>query len=268
MLNFNKNFFISEIGINHGGNFDTAIKLINASKKIGFSAVKFQTYTAEKRVKRNSPIFNILKKCELSYEEFAELKKFCDKKKIIFFSTPFDLGAVHFLNKINVKLFKIASFDISNLELIRAVKSTKKPCIISTGMASKKEIDTVYKLFSKNLKNLILLHCVSSYPCREEDSFLENISIMKSEYKCKIGFSDHTPDIKTSLIAKAMGINIFEKHFKLENQKCVDAAVSIDPKKFVKLKNEIELIDKIKGKKRFGIKNNEIFAKQFKRYSK
>ena len=172
MINFKKNFFISEIGINHGGNFNTALKMVKVSKKIGFSAVKFQTYTTERRVKKNSPIFEILKKCELSYEEFAEIKKYCDKQKIIFFSTPFDLGAVHFLNKIQVNLFKIASFDISNLELIRAVKKTNKPCIISTGMANKKEIDKVYKLFSKNIKNLILLHCVSSYPCKEEDSFL------------------------------------------------------------------------------------------------
>ena len=99
MINFKKNFFISEIGITWG-NFNTALKMVKASKKIGFSAVKFQTYTTEKRVKKNSPIFEILKKCELSYEEFAEIKKFCDKQKIIF-STPFDLGAVHFLNKIS-----------------------------------------------------------------------------------------------------------------------------------------------------------------------
>jgi N,N'-diacetyllegionaminate synthase len=268
MLNFKKNFFISEIGINHGGNFDTALKLIKVSKKVGFNAVKFQTYTTEKRVKKNSPIFNILKKCELSYEEFAELKKFCDKSKIIFFSTPFDPGAVHFLNKIRVKLFKIASFDISNLELIRAVKNTKKPCIISTGMASKKEINTVYNLFRNNLKNLILLHCISSYPCKEEDSFLQNINIMKSNYNCEIGLSDHTPNIKTSIIAKAMGVNIFEKHFKLQNQKCVDEAVSIDPKKFIELRHEAILIDKIKGNGKFGLKRAEKFAKQFKRYSK
>ena len=268
MINFKKNFFISEIGINHGGNFNTALKMVKVSKKIGFSAVKFQTYTTERRVKKNSPIFEILKKCELSYEEFAEIKKYCDKQKIIFFSTPFDLGAVHFLNKIQVNLFKIASFDISNLELIRAVKKTNKPCIISTGMANKKEIDKVYKLFSKNIKNLILLHCVSSYPCKEEDSFLENINFMKSNYKCKIGLSDHTPNIRTSLIAKAMGVNIFEKHFKLQNQNCVDAPVSIDPKKFIELKKEVDLIDKIKGKSSFGVKNPEKFAKQFKRYSK
>tara|TARA_B100001121_G_C18567222_1_gene563288 strand:+ start:81 stop:887 length:807 start_codon:yes stop_codon:yes gene_type:complete len=268
MINFKKNFFISEIGINHGGNFKTALKMIKAAKKIGFSAVKFQTYTTEKRVKKNSPIFSILKKCELSYEEFAEIKKYCDKNKIIFFSTPFDLGAVHFLNKIKVDLFKIASFDISNLELIRAVKETNKPCIISTGMANKNEIDKVYKLFNKNLKNLILLHCVSSYPCKEEDSFLENIKFMQSNYKCEIGLSDHTPNIKTCLIAKAMGVNIFEKHFKLQNQNCVDAPVSIDPKKFIKLRKEAYLIDRIMGNSKFGVKKPEKFAKQFKRYSK
>ena len=91
---------------------------------------------------------------------------------------------------------------------------------------------------------------------------------MKSNDKCEIGLSDHTFNIKTSLIAKAKGVNIFEKHFKLQNQNCVDAPVSIDPKKFIELKKEANLIDKIKGKSSFGVKNPEKFAKQFKRYSK
>ena len=91
---------------------------------------------------------------------------------------------------------------------------------------------------------------------------------MKSDYNCEIGLSDHTPNIKTSIIAKAMGVNIFEKHFKLQNQKCVDEAVSIDPKKFIELRHEAILIDKIKGNGKFGLKRAEKFAKQFKRYSK
>ena len=102
-------FIISEIGINHNGNLSNAFKLIDSSIRAGASAVKFQTYKTEKRVKKNSPIFNILKKCELNNDDFIKIKKYCDKKKIIFFSTPFDVESVYFLEKLKVKLFKVAS---------------------------------------------------------------------------------------------------------------------------------------------------------------
>ena len=151
-------FIIAEIGINHNGNFKKAIKLIDAAKKSGVSAVKFQTYTTEKRVKRNSPIFDILKKCEFSNEDFIKIKNYCDRKKILFFSTPFDSESVNFLNKLNVKLFKIASFNISDYKLINQIIRTKKPTIISTGMASLKEIKKISNKFKKNKITYSLLH--------------------------------------------------------------------------------------------------------------
>ena len=126
MLKLDKPFLIAEIGINHNGNFSEAIKLINKAKLAGADAVKFQTYITEKRVKKNSPIYDILKRCELTYDEFYKLKKYCDQKKILFFSTPFDIEAVNFLKDIKVKLFKLASFDISNYNLIREIIKTKK----------------------------------------------------------------------------------------------------------------------------------------------
>ena len=242
-----------------------AFKLINAAKKSGASAVKFQTYITEKRVKKNSPIFNILKKCELSFENFKTIKKYCDKKKILFFSTPFDKESVIFLNKIGVKLFKIASFNISHYQLINEIIKTKKPTIISTGMASLKEIKAITKKFSNKKIKHSLLHCVSSYPNNEENSYLKNILYLKKNFNCKVGLSDHTNDIRTSIYSYLIGAEIIEKHFKLsEKDKCIDSTVSISPKKMVDLVNEIKKVKKILGTVKFGVREVERNIKQYK----
>ena len=121
-----KQFLIAEAGINHNGNLKTALKLVDAAKKSGVDAIKFQTYKTEKRIHRKyKKIFEILKKCELNYNEFKILKDYCDQKKITFFSTPFDLEAVDFLYELKVKLFKVASFDIGNKPLINAILKKK-----------------------------------------------------------------------------------------------------------------------------------------------
>ena len=174
-----KNFLIAEAGINHNGKLNQALKLVNAAKNSGADAIKFQTYITEKRAKKNSPIFNILKKCELNYKEFKILKDYCDSKKILFFSTPFDKEAVWFLNDIKVKLFKLASFDISNYQLISEVAKTKKPTIVSTGIANLNEIKKIHKFFKNKKVELAILHCISSYQNKEENSYLSNINYLK-----------------------------------------------------------------------------------------
>jgi N,N'-diacetyllegionaminate synthase len=258
-------FIIAEIGINHNGNLNKAIRLINAAKSSGVSAVKFQTYITEKRVNKKSPIFKILKNCELTYEDFVKIKNYCDENEIFFFSTPFDPESVNFLNKIKVKLFKIASFNISHYKLIDEIIKTKKPTIISTGMASLGEIKKISNKFKKNKVKFSLLHCISSYPNKEENSYLDNINYLRENFSCKVGLSDHTNDIKTSLYSYIMGAKIIEKHFKLsENDNCVDAKVSICPKKMRKLVDEIKSIKKIIGKVKFGVKDIERDIEQFK----
>ena len=259
-------FLIAEAGINHNGSLKKAFKLVDEAKKAGANAIKFQTYITEKRVKKTSPIYSILKKCELSFDEFSKIKKYADRKKIIFFSTPFDKESVQFLNKLKVKLFKIASFDISNFELVKEIIKTKKPTIISTGMASIIEIQDIIRMFKKQRIKYYLLHCVSSYPTKEEDSFLKNIIFLKEKFSIPIGLSDHTNDIKTSIISYCMGARIFEKHFMIKNDKeCVDYPVSLDYEKFKKMKLEMENIEQIIGKVKFGIRKNEKNTKQFKR---
>ena len=220
----NKKFLIAEAGINHNGRLSQAFKLVDVAKKNGADAIKFQTYITEKRTKKNSPIFNILKKCELKYSEFEILKKYCDKKNILFFSTPFDRESVQFLNDLKVKLFKIASFDISNYQLINEIIKTKKPTIVSTGMANLREIKKIYKLYKRKKVEIAILHCISSYPNKEESSYLSNIDYLNKYFNCQIGLSDHTNDIKIAIYSYLLGSNIIEKHIKISaNHKCVDS---------------------------------------------
>jgi N,N'-diacetyllegionaminate synthase len=265
---FKSSFLIAEAGINHNGNIATAFKLVDAAKSSGADAIKFQTYITEKRTKKTSPIFKILKKCELKFDDFVKLKKYCEEKKIFFFSTAFDNESLDFLKKINVKLLKVASFDISNNNLIKHILKLKIPTLISTGMASNKEITTINEKFkSKNIPHC-LMHCISSYPNQENSSYLSNIEGLKNKFSCKIGFSDHTNNIKTSIYAYLLGARIIEKHFYLGyGHNCADRSVSIDPKKMIKLKNELVLIDKIKGTTTYGTKKVEKKFRIYKRIS-
>ena len=261
------NFIIAEAGINHNGKVKTALKLVDVAKKNGASAIKFQTYITEKRIKKKyTKIFDILKKCELKFDDFKIINDYCKYKKINFFSTPFDTESVNFLNNLNVKLFKVASFDIGNFELINEIIKTKKPTIISTGMASLKEIDKVYKVFKKKGIDLALLHCVSSYPNKDDSSYLSNIPFLKNRFKCEIGISDHTNDIKIPIYGNLIGAKIMEKHLKInDNHKCVDASVSITGKQLLQLKLETDNIKKILKVVSFGVRKEEIGSKIFKR---
>jgi len=259
-------FIIAEAGINHNGKIKEALRLVDAAKKTGVSAIKFQTYKTEKRTKKNSAIFDILKKCELDYPDFKIIKDYCDEKKIIFFSTPFDIEAIDFLESIKVKLYKISSFDVENLELVKRVVKTKKPCIFSTGMSNLNSIINTYNLFKKKNVETGILHCISSYPNTEENSILSNINVLKQKFKSTIGLSDHTNDIKTSLYSYILGAKIIEKHFKInDNHKCVDSAVSIIPSQMIKLIYQINNFNKIYGKPKFGVRPNEKLATAFKR---
>ena len=261
------NFIIAEAGINHNGKLKTALKLVDVAKKNGASAIKFQTYITEKRIKKKyKNIFDILKKCELKFDDFKTIKDYCKYKKIIFFSTPFDKESVNFLNELNVKLFKVASFDIGNYELINEIIKTKKPTIVSTGMASLNEIEKVYNTFKKKKIDLALLHCVSSYPNNDSSSYLSNINFLKNRFKCEIGISDHTNDIKIPIYGRLLGAHIIEKHLKINNgHKCVDAPVSITGKQLYELKLETDNIKKILNNVSFGIRKEEKGSIKFKR---
>ena len=264
----NNTYIIAEIGINHGGDLDLAKKLIESAARTGADAVKFQTYLTEKRVPKDSPIFDILKKCELPFESFLELKLYSEKFNIDFFSTPFDSESVDYLESIDVKLYKIASFDIVNTKLLKKIAKTNKPIILSVGMSNLGEINEAYNIIKSFNEKLALLHCVSSYPTVEKDSNLSVISRLKESFDCIIGHSDHTNDIQVPLYAACCGAQILEKHFRIdENMDCVDAPVSITEMQMKKLVDETRRIEKIMGSTELETRECEKGALIFRRKS-
>jgi N,N'-diacetyllegionaminate synthase len=265
----NRTYIIAEIGINHRGDINVAKKLIESAARTGVDAVKFQTYLTEKRApKNNKEIFKILKDLELPFEAFKELKDYSKYCGVDFFSTPFDKESVEYLEKIKTDLYKIASFDVVNHQLLEEVSRTGKPVIMSVGMSNLDEIESAYNILKKGTKNIAILHCISSYPTPEENSNLSNMYEIQKRFNCIIGQSDHTNDIKVPIYAAAAGAQILEKHFKIdENFECIDSPVSITEVQMKKLVNEIRKLEKIFGNQSFEAKDIEKSAQIFRRSS-
>lgn len=240
-------FIIAEVGINHNGDMDIACDLIDKAKWAGASAVKFQTYITEKRVSKDSPIFDILKKCELSYDQQKELFEYANNNQIMAFSTPFDSESVEFLAEINTPCYKVASFDLVNIPLLNEISKQKKPVIISRGMASMDEIDIAMKV----LKNVptVLLHCISAYPVPNHTSLnLSTISALRERYKSIIGYSDHTLDIEASQFSIACGAKVIEKHFTLsQSMNGPDHLISSEPEQLKQLIERCNFVNEMMG---------------------
>ena len=282
-LNFSskKIYFIAEISANHNGSLQQAKKIIYTAKKYGADAVKLQTYTPDTMtIKSNKSDFKIrgglwngktlwdlYEKAQTPFEWHKELFNYAKKLKITCFSTPFDESAVDLLESLNCPFYKIASFEMNHIPLIKRVAKTKKPIIISTGMANLKEIDLAYKTAKKNgAKEIILLYCVSNYPSKISDFNFNNIKILKERYNCKVGFSDHSIDNKVVAAAIASGAEVIEKHIALEGQKKgFDLAFSLKGKE---IKDYVQVIKDtylMLGKEYFFRNNSENHSLQFRR---
>ena len=266
----NKTYIIAEIGINHGGSLDKAKALIESASKTGCDAVKFQTYLTEKRAPKNKPeIFKILKDCELDFENFSDLKIYSESLGLDFFSTPFDIESVDYLESINTKLYKVASFDVENFLLLEYLAKLKKPIIMSCGMSSLEEIkNAVQKIKSYNEK-IAILHCISSYPTNENEANLNTITTLCKNFEdCVVGQSDHTNGIKVPTYAVALGAKIIEKHFKIdERMECIDAPVSITEEQMRTMVADIRNLEKIMGESFLGISENQKETTVFRRKS-
>lgn len=275
-------FLIAEISANHCGNFIIAKKLIKCAKENGADAVKLQTYTADSMtLKSNKKNFIIKKgiwkgyklwdlyneaKTPLSWHK--DLFKFSKKNKIKLFSTPFDEAAVDFLEKLNCPMYKIASFEMTDLPLVKKISETKKPIIISTGMANLEEIEETFDIAIKynSKKNITLLYCVSNYPSNIDDFNLNNISILKKKFGCRVGLSDHSNDNRIAGAAVSAGAEVFEKHIGLENQKKgLDIKFSLKGKQIKQYKEIIDFNYSLLGKKKFVRSNSEKNSKFFRR---
>jgi len=262
-----RTYVIAEIGINHGGDMALAERLIESAARAGVDAVKFQTYLTEKRApKGNQEIYDILKKCELPFDAFRLLKECATAHDVEFFSTPFDRESIDCLSAIGVGLFKVASFDVVNLDLLRSLAKTRKPIMMSVGMADRQEIDVAYKTLREGTRNISLLHCVSSYPLQETQANLSSIYALQDAYDCIIGYSDHTAGIWTSLLAAAAGAQVIEKHFRIDaDMECVDAPVSITESQTKELVEELRWIEEIFGDEYLGIREVEKGTAIFRR---
>ena len=258
-------FFIAEIGVNHGGSISRAKKMIDAARLSGANAVKFQTFLADKLVlkkapkvkyqkdttRKNETHFEMIKSLELNYKNHKILKDYCDKKKIEFMSTPYDVDSAKFLSKLGCKIFKTASADIVDLELHEYLAKTKKFVIISTGMSDLTEINDCIRIYRKNRsKNFLLLHCVSNYPCLNSSLNMSVLPLLKSKFNCQVGLSDHSSGYLPSVISVSLGAKVIERHFTLNKSlKGPDHKASSLPNEFLNMVKKINETKKILGRR-------------------
>ncbi len=251
-------FIVAEMSGNHNQSLERALQIVEAAARTGAHAIKLQTYTAdtmtldvnegdffiedEESLWQGRSLYDLYQEAYTSWEWHKPIFKRCRELGLMAFSTPFDETAVGFLETLDVPCYKIASFELTDLPLIRKVAATGKPMIISTGMASIAEIDeTVRVAREAGCKDLILLKCTSSYPASPEDSNLFTIPHMQKLFNCPVGLSDHTMGIGAALASVALGACLIEKHFTLSRADGgVDSAFSMEPGEMRQLVIETE----------------------------
>ena len=262
---------IAEISANHKGNKNLFLKHILEAKKSGADLVKIQTYepediTAKKlnfKIKngiwRKKTLWNLYKKTQTPFEWHYDAFKLAKKKNINLFSTPFSIRALKFLDKFDIDLYKISSFEITDYNLIENIAKRKKPIIISTGMSSISEIETAKKIINKYHNNLVILYCVSGYPTPANECNINAIQTLKNRFKKNlIGLSDHTNNNYSSLAATVKGVTAIEKHFILSKKiHSEDSSFSIEPKEFKILSNDTKKIFETLGGEKIFLKKSE-----------
>ena len=274
---------IAEMSGNHNQSLERALEIVDAAAQSGAHALKIQTYTAEtmtidirereffisdeKSLWKGESLFDLYKKAYTPWEWHEAIFDRAKKQKMLAFSTPFDRTAVDFLENLNVPCYKIASFENTDLPLIRYVAATGKPMIISTGMATFAELDeTVDAARSAGCDDLVLLKCTSTYPSTPDDSNILTIPEMRSRYGCEIGISDHTMGIGVSVAAVALGATVIEKHFTLQRSDGgVDSAFSMEPQEMAQLVIETERAWQSMGKVQHGPTEKEKASLVFRR---
>ena len=284
MIDFKKPktcFIVAEISANHGQDFNRAVALIKKAKECGADAVKFQTYTPDTltidvnnkyfRIKhpkwKGQTLYQLYKKAYAPWSWFKKLKKIADDLGIIFFSTAFDKTSIDFLEELRVPFHKIASFELVDLPLIEYAAKTKKPLILSTGMATlseiKEAVDTAERAGSQQI---VLLKCVSSYPAKPQEMNLKTIAHMQKLFACPVGLSDHTLGIAVSIAAVCLGACLIEKHFTLSRRiETADNFFSIEPKELSELKQSIIIVERALGRVRYRLTDEEKKTKIFRR---
>ena len=252
-------FIIAEAGVNHNGDLKIAEKMIDKAAEAGADAVKFQTFTAQNLVCLNAKKadyqlettnqsetqYEMLKKLELTRDMHKRLIEYCNQKKIIFLSTPFDLESINMLVELGLSIIKIPSGEITNFPYLKRVGSTGLRVILSTGMSSLDEVKEAVKVLKENgSTDITVLHCNTEYPTPMEDVNLNAMVTLKRELGIETGYSDHTKGIEIPIAAVALGAKIIEKHFTLDKtMKGPDHKASIEPEELAEMVKAIRNIE-------------------------
>ncbi len=276
-------FIIAEMSGNHNQSLERALEIVDAIAVSGAHALKLQTYTADtmtldlnegeffidnpKSPWYGTSLYELYKVAYTPWEWHEEIFNRARQKGLIAFSTPFDATAVDFLESLNVPAYKIASFENTDLELIKKVASTGKPMIISTGMATVAEIDDAVRTArTAGCKDLIILKCTSNYPASPLSSNLLTIPHMKALFDCEVGLSDHTLGIGAAVASVALGATVIEKHVTLSREEGgVDADFSLEPAELKQLVQETQTAWQSLGKVQVGPTEEELASKVFRR---
>ena len=281
-LNKDGTYIIAELSANHNGNLQNALDTIKAAKEIGANCIKLQTYTADTITLNSDKIdfiikggtlwdgkklYDLYKEAYTPWEWHKELFEYARSIDIDIFSSPFDKSAVDFLEKLNPSAYKIASFEITDYELIRYTASKGKPIIISTGIASIDEIqDAVDICRSVGNNNIVLLKCTSAYPAPLADANLATIPNLADTFGVISGFSDHTLGSTAPITAVALGAKVIEKHFILDKSiGGADADFSMDKQEFSEMVKAIRDVEKLIGKVDYSMTEKKKKSRQFSR---
>ena len=275
-------YIIAELSANHGGKIEIAKETIKAAKDIGANAIKLQTYTADTLTLNSDnedfiikggtlwddkKLYDLYQEAYLPWEWHKELFDYARSIDIDIFSTPFDKSAVDFLEQFNPSAYKIASFEITDYELVRYVASKQKPIIISTGIATIEEILDVVNICKKEgNENIVLLKCTSQYPAPLEEANLKTISNMKETFGVEVGFSDHTLGVTAPIVAVTLGAKVIEKHFILDKSiGGADCEFSLDKKEFKLLVDVIRDTEKLLGVVNYSLDEKKQKQRRFSR---
>ncbi len=257
-----KTLIIAEAGVNHNGSIKNAKKLIDVASDAGADIIKFQTFSPEdivlrntkkaqyqrKGSKRNQTQYQMLKKLELKFSEHIELFKYCKKKKIEFLSTAFDFKSINLLKKLRLKRNKIPSGEITNYPYLKEIAKISKPILLSTGMSTYREISEALNILKKSKNYITLLHCNSAYPTPYKDVNLKVLNEMRKRFNLPVGYSDHTLGYEVSLAAVVLGASVIEKHITLNRKmKGPDHSSSLEPSEIKAMVKAIRNIEQSMG---------------------
>lgn len=257
-------YIVAELSGNHNMDFERAKKIIKAAADAGADAIKIQTYTpdtitidskedifkTQSKIWEGMTLYELYKTAYTPWEWQNELQEYALGLGLDFFSSPFDLTAVDFLEQLNVPAYKVASFEINDIPLIRKIAKTGKPIIISTGIAYLEDIDLALRVCKEEgNENIILLKCVSAYPAPFDQMNLKVIPNMEETFECNIGLSDHSLGTETAVVSIALGAKVIEKHLTLRRSDGgPDAEFSMEPEEFALMVRQIRNVEKALGK--------------------